>query len=218
MSAKTLPIKIAPSLLAADFTRLAEEIRGVEKAGCDLIHIDVMDGHFVPNISVGPLIVEAVRKVTKLPLDTHLMIENPERYIKSFVEAGSDHITVHAEACENNLGSLLGMIRSYSISCGVSIKPATPLAVIKDYLADVDMVLLMTVNPGFGGQSFMREVLPKIKELRSVFDKDIEVDGGINKDTAREVIAAGANVLVAGTAIFGKENLKKTIEDLRCQI
>ena len=218
MSAKTLPIKIAPSLLAADFTRLAEEIRGVEKAGCDLIHIDVMDGHFVPNISVGPLIVEAVRKVTKLPLDTHLMIENPERYIKSFVEAGSDHITVHAEACENNLGSLLGMIRSYSISCGVSIKPATPLAVIKDYLADVDMVLLMTVNPGFGGQSFMREVLPKIKELRSIFDKDIEVDGGINKDTAREVIAAGANVLVAGTAIFGKENLKKTIEDLRCQI
>ncbi len=218
MSAKKLPVKIAPSLLAADFTRLAEEIRGVEKAGCDLIHIDVMDGHFVPNISVGPLIVEAVRKVTKLPLDTHLMIENPERYIKSFVEAGSDHITVHAEACENNLGSLLGMIRSYSISCGVSIKPATPLAVIKDYLADVDMVLLMTVNPGFGGQSFMREVLPKIKELRSVFDKDIEVDGGINKDTAREVIAAGANVLVAGTAIFGKENLKKTIEDLRCQI
>ena len=176
------PIKIAPSLLAADFAHLADEIRKVEEAGCDLLHIDVMDGHFVPNITVGPFIVSAIRKVTKLPLDAHLMIEKPEKYIESFVKAGADNITVHAEACQDNLGDIIKTIHSHRITCGVSLKPATPLSAIKDYLRDLDMVLLMTVNPGFGGQAFMREVLTKIKDLRRQFDKDIEVDGGINKD------------------------------------
>ncbi len=211
------PLKIAPSLLSADFTHLAAEIEKVEKAGCEMLHIDVMDGHFVPNITVGPFIVKAIRKVTRLPLDTHLMIENPEKYIESFVKAGSNHITVHAEACEENLGEILKNIRAYSVGCGVSLKPATPLAVIKDHLKYLDMVLLMTVNPGFGGQVFMPEVMPKVRELRNIFDKDIEVDGGINKDTCKEAVLAGANVLVAGTAIFGRDDVKQAIEDLRCR-
>ena len=212
------PIKIAPSLLAADFTRLALEIEKVEKAGCDLLHIDVMDGHFVPNITVGPFIVKAIRRITKLPLDAHLMIEKPEKYIESFVEAGADHITIHAEACYGNLAECIEIIHSHAITCGVSLKPATPLARIEDHLKDLDLVLLMTVNPGFGGQAFMPEVLAKVRDLRSRLDRDIEVDGGINKETAKEAVKAGANVLVAGTAIFGKEDAKKAIQDLRCQI
>ena|SRR3989338_4522461 len=209
-------IKVAPSILAADFSRLADEIKKVEQAGCDLLHLDIMDGHFVPNLTIGPVIVEAIRKTTRLPLDTHLMIENPEKYIRSFVKAGADHITVHAEACPNNLKEVLELIRSQKVTCGVSLKPATSLSLIEKHLAAIDMVLLMTVNPGFGGQSFMREVLPKIKALRERYDKDIEVDGGVNKDTAREAVLAGANVLVAGTAIFGKEDVKQAIQDLRC--
>lgn len=209
-------IKIAPSLLAADFAHLADEVQRVEKAGCDLLHIDVMDGHFVPNISVGPFIVKAIRRITSLPLDTHLMIENPEKYIKSFAEAGTNHITVHAEACPGNLAQVLKMIQSYSITCGVSLKPESPLSLIKDHLKNLDLVLLMTVNPGFGGQAFMSEVMDKVRELRAQFDKDIEVDGGINKETSAEAVRAGANVLVAGTAIFGKDDVKKAIEDLRC--
>lgn len=189
----------------------------MEKAGCELLHIDVMDGHFVPNITVGPFIVKAIRRITRLPLDTHLMIEHPENYIKSFAEAGTNNITVHAEACAQDLGAVIKRVRAHGLTCGVSLKPATPLAMIKDHLGAIDMVLLMTVNPGFGGQSFMREVLPKISELRSSFDKDIEVDGGINKDTAKEAVAAGANVLVAGTAIFGRPDVKQAIEDLRCR-
>src|SRR3989338_7078666 len=212
------PIKIAPSLLAADFTRLALEIEKVEKAGCDLLHIDVMDGHFVPNITVGPFIVKAIRRITKLPLDAHLMIEKPEKYIESFVEAGADLITIHAEACYGNLAECIEIIHSHAITCGVSLKPATPLARIEDHLKDLDLVLLMTVNPGFGGQAFMPEVLAKVRDLRSRFDRDIEVDGGINKETAKEAVKAGANVLVAGTAIFGKEDAKKAIQDLRCQV
>ena len=211
------PIKVAPSLLAADFANLTKEIERVEKAGCDMLHIDVMDGHFVPNLTVGPVVVKAVRRITKLPLDTHLMIERPEKYIQSFIEAGSDHITFHAEACFGNLGECIEIVHSHAITCGVSLKPATPLSKIEDYLKDLDLVLLMTVNPGFGGQAFMPEVLAKVRQLRSQFDRDIEVDGGINKETAREAVKAGANILVAGTAIFGKENLKQAIQELRCQ-
>ncbi len=208
-------LKIAPSLLSADFANLASEIAKVEKAGCDMIHIDVMDGHFVPNITVGPLIVKAIRKATKLPLDTHLMIENPENYVAQFIAAGSDIVTVHAEACESHLGDVLRLIRSKGAKCGVSLKPATSLTSIEAHLSDIDMVLLMTVNPGFGGQSFMPEVLPKIQALRKIYSQDIEVDGGINSETARLVVAAGANVLVAGTAVFGQTDVEKAIKGLR---
>ncbi len=210
-------LKISPSLLAADFGNLAAEIRRVEEAGCDMLHLDVMDGHFVPNITIGPFIVKAIRKLTKLPLDTHLMIENPQNYVAEFAKAGSDHITIHAEACEANLSAILDQMRALGVGCGVSLKPATPLDSILPFLSRIDMVLLMTVNPGFGGQSFMREVLPKVEQLRKIYDRDIEVDGGINKDTAKETVRAGANVLVAGTAIFGKSDVRQAIEDLKCQ-
>lgn len=210
-------IKIAPSILSADFANLAGEIQRVERAGCDLIHLDVMDGHFVPNLTIGPAVVASVRKITKLPLDAHLMIEHPEKYLQSFAKAGANHITVHAEACDGNLGEILRQIRSLGVGCGVSLKPASPLNLIEKHLADIDMVLLMTVNPGFGGQAFMREVLPKIQELRKIYSKDIEVDGGINKETAKEVVTAGANVLVAGTAIFGRTDTEQAIRDLRCR-
>lgn len=210
-------IKIAPSLLSADFAHLADEVSRVERAGCDLIHVDVMDGHFVPNITIGPVVVKALRKITRLPLDVHLMIENPGGYIEAFADAGADHITVHVEACAGNLGKVLEAIRERKVSCGVSLKPATPLSALDGYLDKIDMVLLMTVNPGFGGQKFMPEVLGKVHALRAKYDKDIEVDGGINKETCREAVAAGANVLVAGTAIFGREDVKQAIEDLRCQ-
>jgi ribulose-phosphate 3-epimerase len=202
--------------LAADFTRLACEVERVEKAGCDLLHIDVMDGHFVPNITVGPFIVRAIRKITGLPLDVHLMIEKPERYIESFVQAGADHITFHAEACHGNLGEVIEIVHSHAVTCGVSLKPDSPLSRIEPHLKDLDLVLLMTVNPGFGGQAFMPQVLPKIRDLRSRFDRDIEVDGGINKDTGRETVKAGANILVAGTAVFGRPDTQQAIRDLRC--
>lgn len=211
------PIKIAPSVLAADFANLALEIKGVEEAGCDLLHIDVMDGHFVPNITVGPAIVQAIRRATRLPLDTHLMIERPEKYIESFAKAGTDHITVHAEACPHHLPEVIRLIHSHGMTCGVSLKPGTPLSAVEKYLDEVDLVLLMTVDPGFGGQAFQRGVLPKIRDLRGKFKKDIEVDGGINKQTSVEAVDAGANVLVAGTAIFGKEDRRRAIEDLRCR-
>ena len=209
-------LKIAPSLLAADFAHLADEVAKVEKADCDLLHIDVMDGHFVPNITVGPVIVSAIRKITKLFLDTHLMIEHPEKYVKNFADAGSDGITIHAEACPGNLGEVIAQIRSLGVRCGVSLRPPTPLTAIEKHLKDLDLVLLMTVEPGFGGQSFMADVMPKVKELRKKFDKDIQVDGGINPETGRIAVAAGANVLVAGTAIFGKADVSKAIRDLRC--
>ncbi len=207
-------LKIAPSLLAADFSMLGAEIRRVEEAGCDMLHLDVMDGHFVPNITIGPFIVQAIRKISKLPLDTHLMIENPEKYVGDFAKAGSDHITVHAEATQD-LGALLDQLGRLKVGRGVSLKPATPLAGIEPYLKQIDMVLLMTVNPGFGGQSFMREVLPKIEALRRIYSGDIEVDGGINRETSKETIKAGANVLVAGTAIFGKPDARQAIRDLK---
>lgn len=211
------PIKIAPSLLAADFSKLGAEIEKVEAAGCDMLHVDVMDGHFVPNITVGPFIVKAIRKVTQLPLDVHLMVERPEKYIQDFVEAGADHITFHVEACHGNLHEVIEIVHSHAITCGVSLKPQTPLSRIEKSLDNLDMVLLMTVNPGFGGQAFILEVMDKVRELRGRFDRDIEVDGGINKETAKIAIAAGANVLVAGTAIFGKPDVKRSIEELRCR-
>ena len=209
------PLKIAPSVLAADFANLALEVARVEEAGCDMIHIDVMDGHFVPNITVGPFIVKAIRRSTKLYLDSHLMIENPENFLQSFADAGTSGITVHAEACHGKLEKVLGQIRALGLKCGVSLKPATPLSEIEKVLPQTDMVLLMTVNPGFGGQSFMPEVLPKIEKLRQKFSGDIQVDGGINAKTSPQVIRAGANVLVAGTAIFGRGDMRQAILELR---
>ncbi len=207
-------LKIAPSLLAADFSNLGAEIRRVEEAGCDMLHLDVMDGHFVPNITIGPFIVRAIRKITKLPLDTHLMIENPENFVAEFAKAGSDHITIHAEATKD-LGALLAQLGKLNVGRGVSLKPATPLAGIEAHLKDIDMVLLMTVNPGFGGQSFMRDVMPKVEALRRIYAGNIQVDGGINKDTSKESVRAGANVLVAGTAIFGRPDTAQAIRELR---
>jgi ribulose-phosphate 3-epimerase len=208
-------LKIAPSLLAADFADLGSEIRKVEKAGCDMLHIDVMDGHFVPNLTVGPFIVKAIRRLTKLPLDTHLMIEDPAKYVPEFAKAGSDSITVHAEACPKDLEDVLRLIRSSGLKCGVSLKPASPLSMIERVLGDVDQVLMMTVNPGFGGQAFMPGVLPKIRECRAKFTGDIQVDGGINRETSKQAVEAGANVLVAGTAIFGAPDPSKAIKELR---
>ena len=207
--------KIAPSILSADFTKLGEEIKAVETAGADYIHIDVMDGHFVPNITVGPMIVKAARKVTDLPLDVHLMIENPERYIDDFVRAGSDVITIHVET-STHLHRLLGAIRDAGIKAGAALNPATPLSSIKHVLPTLDMVVVMTVNPGFGGQSFIPEVLPKIEELTRIKDQkgievDIEVDGGINVENIAQVARAGANVFVAGNAVFGSPNYAETI-------
>ena len=214
--------KIAPSILSADFTKLGEEIKAVEKAGADYIHIDVMDGHFVPNITVGPMIVKASRRATNLPLDVHLMIENPERSIADFVKAGSDLITIHVETV-THLHRILRVIRDAGLKAGVSLNPATPLSSIEYVLDNLDMVVLMTVNPGFGGQSFIPEVLPKIEELKKIIDQkgikvDIEVDGGINVKNIGQVAQAGANVFVAGNAIFGSNDYAETISMMREEI
>ncbi|MFC1580868.1 ribulose-phosphate 3-epimerase [Thermodesulfobacteriota bacterium] len=214
--------KIAPSILSADFTRLGEEIKAVEAAGADYIHVDVMDGHFVPNITIGPLVVEAVRRITKLPLDVHLMISNPDMYIDDFANAGSDIITVHAEVA-THLHRTLQHIRSRDVKPAVSLNPSTPLEMITYVLSDLDMVLLMTVNPGFGGQSFIPEVLPKIRRLREMaedrnLDLEIEVDGGISPDTIHLPSEAGADVFVAGSAIFYSDNYAETIATMREKI
>ena len=210
----TRKILIAPSILAADFSTLRAEIKRIEKAGADMVHIDVMDGHFVPNITVGPIVVRDTRKLTKLPLDVHLMIQEPEKYIDEFRKAGSDIITIHAES-KGDINALLRRIKSFGLKAGISLRPKNGLDLLKDYLNDADMVLIMTVEPGFGGQKFMKEVLPKIKTLRAMYDKDIEVDGGINKETAKEAVDAGANVLVAGTFVFESKDVKRAIQDLR---
>lgn len=212
-------IKIAPSILSADFAKLGEEIKDVERGGADYIHVDVMDGHFVPNITIGPLIVEAIRPVTKLPLDVHLMIENPDQYIEEFARAGADYITVHVEACKH-LHRTIGLIKSLGVKAGVVLNPATPVNTIQHIIKHVDMVLLMSVNPGFGGQSFIREVLPKIREVKAMADEfnpalEIEIDGGVNEETAKLCIEAGANVLVAGSAIYNKSDRKAAIAAIR---
>lgn len=212
-------IKIAPSILSADFAKLGEEIKEVERAGADYIHVDVMDGHFVPNITIGPLIVKAIRPITELPLDVHLMIEQPDLYIEEFANAGADIITVHVEACRH-LHRSIQLIKSKGIKAGVVLNPHTPIEAILHVLEDIDMVLLMTVNPGFGGQAFIPQVLPKIKQLSDIIKTrnlsiEIEVDGGINEETAKLVVEAGASVLVAGSAVFNKADRRKAIQDLK---
>jgi ribulose-phosphate 3-epimerase len=211
-------IKISPSILSADFSILGDEIKSLEQAGADLIHIDVMDGHFVPNITMGPPIIKMVRKCTKLPFDVHLMISPVEKYIKAFSDAGSDIITIHPEATDN-LKIAVGTIKSLGKKAGVSLNPKTPISALMDVINDIDLILIMSVNPGFAGQSFMGEVLPKVTELRKIInDKklkiDIEIDGGINFETAPLAVKAGANILVSGTTIFSG-SLKDNIQKLR---
>lgn len=211
-------IKISPSILSADFSILGDEIKSLEQAGADLIHVDVMDGHFVQNITMGPPIIKMIRKCTKLPFDVHLMISPVEKYIKAFAEAGSDIITIHPEATDN-LKRAVGTIKSLGKKAGVSLNPKTPISALMDVINDIDLILIMSVNPGFAGQSFMSEVLPKVTELRKMInDKklkiDIEIDGGINFETAPLAVKAGANILVSGTTIFSG-SLKDNIQKLR---
>ncbi len=211
-------IKISPSILSADFSILGDEIKSLEKAGADLIHIDVMDGHFVPNITMGPPIIKQIRKCTKLPFDVHLMISPVEKYIKAFADAGSDIITLHPEATDN-LKRAVQTVKSFGKKTGVSLNPKTPISALMDVINDIDLILIMSVNPGFAGQSFMGEVLPKVTELRKMInDKklkiDIEIDGGINFETAPLAVKAGANILVSGTTIFSG-SLKDNIQKLR---
>jgi ribulose-phosphate 3-epimerase len=208
---------LAPSILSADFARLSEEIREVEQAGADWLHIDVMDGHFVPNLTVGPLIVEAIRPRTKLPLDCHLMVQRPEDWVDAFAKAGADFITVHAEATKH-LNRLLNRIRELGCKAGVSINPGTSLAAIEEILDQVDLVLLMSVNPGFGGQSFIPATLAKAERLRDARGKLpflIEIDGGINADTIGPAREAGVDVFVAGSAIFGAKDRRVSMKKLR---
>ncbi|OZM58551.1 ribulose-phosphate 3-epimerase [Lottiidibacillus patelloidae] len=215
-------VKIAPSILSADFAKLGAEIKDVENGGADYIHVDVMDGHFVPNITIGPLIVDAIRPHTTLPLDVHLMIENPDQYIEQFAKAGADIISVHVEACKH-LHRTVHFIKSLGVKAGVVINPATPVAMIEDIITDVDLVLLMTVNPGFGGQSFIKSVVPKIRQVADLTKKhnlsiDIEIDGGVNPETAKICVEAGANVLVAGSAVFNYEDRKAAIQAIKNNI
>ena len=211
-----MKIKVAPSILSADFSRLEEEIKKIEAAGADLIHIDVMDGHFVPNITIGPVVVKYIRKVTSLPLDTHLMIEDPIRYIDDFLSCGSDMITVHIETIsKSRLISLKSKLKKRGVRLGISLNPGTSISKIKGVLDLVDFVLVMSVNPGFGGQEFISGALPKIAQLRKRFYGDIAVDGGVNDRTAAKVIRAGANILVAGSYIFGAKDVGLAIERIR---
>ncbi|MCX7927103.1 MAG: ribulose-phosphate 3-epimerase [Candidatus Omnitrophica bacterium] len=213
-----MQLKIAPSILSADFSRLAEEIRKVETAGADLLHIDVMDGHFVPNITIGPVVVKDIRRATKMPLDVHLMIEEPHKFIDAFASAGSDMLTVHIEAVSaNQLERLRAKVKSKGLLFGLSLNPATPFTKIKPICKLADFILVMSVNPGFGGQKFISEVIPKIRQLRRIFCGDIAVDGGINDKTAGLVCQAGANVLVAGSYIFGSKDYAEAIRRLRCR-
>lgn len=212
-------ILVAPSILSADFVRLREEIAAVEAAGADLLHVDVMDGRFVPNITIGPPVVKAIRAVTKLPLDVHLMIVEPERYIDAFAEAGADTITVHVEAC-THLHRALTYIRSLGKRAGVTMNPSTPEESIRYVLGVVDQILVMSVDPGFGGQKLIPAMLPKVRAIRSMIDErklpiDLEIDGGITKDTAKEAIDAGARILVAGNAVFNTHDYAAAIAAIR---
>jgi ribulose-phosphate 3-epimerase len=209
--------KVAPSILSADFGRLAEEIRAVEKAGADLLHVDIMDGHFVPNITIGPSVVKDIRKVTKLPLDVHLMIEEPQKFIDRFVDAGSNMLTLHIETVSvPKLMRIKERLKAKGVKLGITLNPSTSFSKIRPALGIVDFILVMSVNPGFGGQNFIPGVLPKIKNLRSQFKGDIAVDGGINDRTARLVVQAGANILAAGSYIFKSNDYKQAIRSLRC--
>ena len=216
-------MKLAPSILAADFARLGEQVAAACHAGADRIHVDVMDGHFVPNISVGPLVVRSLRPVTTLPVEAHLMISNPDFFLEEFAQAGSDSLLVHWEG-NNNLHRTLQLIRALGKRPGVVINPATPAAVLEEVLADVELVLVMTVNPGFGNQQFLHTTLPKIRRVRQMMDHinpgcDLEVDGGIDAVTAPLAVAAGANVLVAGTAIFGaSDGVAAAMDRLRAAV
>lgn len=212
-------IKIAPSILAANFAKLGEEVAEVERAGADWIHIDVMDGHFVPNISFGAVVMEAIRPLTKLPFDVHLMIENADRYIEDFAKAGADYITVHVEASPH-LHRTIQLIRSYGVKPGVVLNPHTPVESILPILEDIDLVLFMTVNPGFGGQKFIDSVLPKVEQLAGIIkekglDIDIEIDGGINEETIVACAKAGANVFVAGSAIYGSDDRTAALQRIK---
>ncbi|MDA8082730.1 MAG: ribulose-phosphate 3-epimerase [Nitrospiraceae bacterium] len=212
-------IRISPSLLSADFSRLAEEVRAAEEAGAAMLHVDVMDGHFVPNITIGPVVVEALKKVAKVPLDVHLMISDPDRYIPDFIKAGADILTVHLEATAH-LHRSVQSIRERGVRAGVSINPATPVRLLEDIIQDTDMVLLMSVNPGFGGQDFIPYSLTKLRQLKKLISDrglktEIEVDGGVKPENAREVADAGADILVMGSAFFKSGDYRATMEKIR---
>lgn len=211
-------IAVAPSILSADFAQLGTEVKKIEDAGANILHIDVMDGHFVPNITIGPAVVESLRKISSLEFDVHLMIENPERYVEAFAQAGADNITVHIEATRH-VHRLVQQVKSLGVNVGVALNPATPLEELAYILQELDIVLLMTVNPGFGGQKFIQAVLPKIVALSGILKEinplcRIEVDGGINRDTARLVSRAGAEILVAGAAVFASPDPAKAMEEI----
>ena len=212
-------ILVAPSILACDFTRLSEEAKAVERAGADWLHLDIMDGHFVPNISFGPVIVEAAKRASGIPLDVHLMIEDPQKYAESFIKAGADCLTVHAEASglkkPSAVKSFLSDLKRQNIKAGLSLRPGTPVESLKPYLEYLDLILVMTVEPGFGGQAFLNDTVEKIRKCREWFSGYVEVDGGINEETAKISREAGADVLVAGTYIFKNPDYKKAIESLK---
>jgi ribulose-phosphate 3-epimerase len=211
--------KIAPSILSADFSRLGEEISRVEEAGADLIHIDVMDGHFVPNLTIGPPVIEAIRKITRLPLDVHLMINNPDQMIPDFIKAGADYLTVHAEALVH-MHRTVQSIKEKGVRCGIALNPATSLSVIENIIGDIDLLLLMSVNPGFGGQTFIPFMLEKVRAAKMMInergcDVELEIDGGIKIENIERISRAGVDIFVAGTAVFGNKDYKWAIDEMR---